>query len=84
MRSSRTTSLIDNTDKNFFPKCNLKKEHQKESLNMICLTKTCKFHGPICALCKKQHSGHNVVTIKTFLSSIEQAQKKIGISNNKI
>ena len=54
MRTSRTTSLIvDASDKTFYPKCTLKKEHQKESMNMVCLTKTCKFHGPICALCKK-------------------------------
>lgn len=53
MRSSRATSLIEVTDKTFYPKCNIKKDHQKESLNMICLTKTCKYHGPICGLCKK-------------------------------
>lgn len=84
MKSSRTTSLIDVSDKTFYPKCNLKKEHQKESLNMICLTKTCKYHGPICGLCKKEHSGHNVVTIKNFLSSIELIQKNSTLSSKKI
>jgi len=53
-------------------------------MNLVCLTKSCKFHGPICILCKKDHPNHNIVTIKNFVAVVAETSKKNAISFNKI
>lgn len=67
-RNSLNTSSVSVT---LYPKCNKKKQHAKEMMNLICLTSTCKNQGPICTMCKSSdHSGHNVMPIKAFLSKL--------------
>jgi hypothetical protein len=79
MRESRQSSILSNSEKLKYPKCDRKKEHAKEVLNFLCLTPNCKARGLMCVLCKSSsdHSGHNVQPLKTFLTRLEESLKKI-------
>lgn len=52
LRESKQSSIISNSEKLKYPKCERKKEHTKESLNFVCITSTCKNRGLICVQCK--------------------------------
>ena len=63
-------SRVDELGKIKYPKCNKKKEHAQEMLNLICLSQNCRNKGLFCSMCKSsEHSGagHSVVPFKMFL-----------------
>ncbi len=62
-----------------YPHCDYKKDHAKESLSLVCLTSDCPKKGVICSMCKiREHSGHTVVTMKAFLSKVDDCLKAKG------
>ena len=78
MRVSRNASVLSNSEKLLYPKCDRKKEHAREAMSFICLSPNLKLRGLICALCKTsaEFAGQNVQPVKTFLGRMEEALKK--------
>ena len=73
-RSSLNSSMVSVT---LYPRCNIKKQHAKEMMNLVCLSQTCKNNGPICSMCKSSdHSTHIVLPIKGFLTKLLSNIKK--------
>ncbi len=71
-----STAFSTTTIKQKYPKCEIKKQHNKDLLNLVCLTSTCKNKGVICSVCKSEsHLKHNVIPIKTFLSQVKDSYK---------
>ena len=47
-----STAFSTATTQQKFPKCEAKKQHNKDALNLVCLTNICKNKGVICSMCK--------------------------------
>ena len=78
MRTSRNASILSNSEKILYPKCDRKKEHAREAMSFICLSPNIKLRGLICAHCKNsaEFAGQNVQPVKTFLTRMDDTLKK--------
>lgn len=80
-RQSRQNSVLVASEKVKYPRCERKKEHHKESLNLVCLSPQCKLRGLCCLQCKTtEHHGHLVQPLRTFLNKLEDSLKRLELN----
>ena len=75
-RSLNTSNTFSTATKAKYPKCEVKKQHQKDILNLVCLSSNCKSKGVLCSMCKaEEHSKHHVMPAKTFLAKVRDSYR---------
>lgn len=59
----------------YFP-CLRGGDHEGELLNYVCVKRDCPNRGLLCSICKLEHQGHSIVSLKGLLTNLRTHTEK--------